>query len=70
VVEADEDYIPRSKSYENKETEIDKDCSTGGGMRKTYKIWVGKTEGKRLLKKPRHRWVDIIRMDIRAIEEP
>jgi hypothetical protein len=29
-----------------------------------YRLLVGKPEGKRLLGKPRHRWVDNIRMDL------
>jgi hypothetical protein len=35
----------------------------GGGIR----ILVGKTEGKRLLGKPRRRWVANIKMDLREI---
>jgi hypothetical protein len=33
-----------------------------GGMRNAYKILVGKTKGKRPLRRPRSRWVDTIRM--------
>jgi hypothetical protein len=32
-----------------------------------YKILVGKSEGKRPLRQPRHRWEDYIKMDIREI---
>jgi hypothetical protein len=32
-----------------------------------YRILVGKTEGKRPLGRPRHRWVDNIKMDHREI---
>jgi hypothetical protein len=32
-----------------------------------YKIFVGKTEGKRPLGRPRRRWNDGIRMDLREI---
>jgi len=32
-----------------------------------YKIFVGKPEGKILLKRPRRRWQDNIRMDLREI---
>jgi hypothetical protein len=35
--------------------------------RKVYKVLVGKTEGKRPLGRPRHRWNDGIRMDLREI---
>jgi hypothetical protein len=37
-----------------------------GDMRNAYKISVGKPEGKRPLRRPRHRWEDI-RMDLREI---
>jgi hypothetical protein len=33
--------------------------------RKLYKVLVGKPEGKRPLGRPRHRWEDGIRMDLR-----
>jgi hypothetical protein len=36
-----------------------------GEERKMYKIWVGKPEGKRPLGRPRRRWEDGIRMDLR-----
>jgi hypothetical protein len=36
-------------------------------MRNTYKILVGKPEGKRPLGRPRRRWEDNIRMDLREI---
>jgi hypothetical protein len=32
-----------------------------------YKVLVGKPEGKRPLGKPRHRWEDGLRMDLREI---
>ena len=32
-----------------------------------YRILVGKPEGKRLLGRPRHRWVDNIRMDLKEV---
>jgi hypothetical protein len=32
-----------------------------------YKILVGKSEGKRPLGRPRRRWDDVIRMDLREI---
>jgi hypothetical protein len=34
---------------------------------KLYKVLVGKPKGKRPLGRPRHRWEDGIRMDIREI---
>jgi hypothetical protein len=35
--------------------------------RKVYKVLVGKPEGKRPLGRPRRRWEDRIRMDLREI---
>jgi hypothetical protein len=39
--------------------------STNGEKRNTYRILVGKPEGKRLLRRPRRRWVDNIKMDLK-----
>jgi hypothetical protein len=36
-----------------------------GGDRKVYKVLVGKPEGKRPLGRPKRRWEDVIRMDLR-----
>jgi hypothetical protein len=36
--------------------------------RNAYKILVGKPEGKRPLGRPRRRWVDNIKIDLREIE--
>jgi hypothetical protein len=38
-----------------------------GEERKLYKVLMGKPEGKRLLGRPRRRWEDGIRMDLREI---
>jgi hypothetical protein len=38
-----------------------------GEYRKVYKVLVGKPVGKRPLGKPRRRWEDGIRMDLRVI---
>jgi hypothetical protein len=38
-----------------------------GEERKVYKVLVGKPEGKRPLGRPKHRWEDGIRMDLRDI---
>jgi hypothetical protein len=35
-----------------------------GEKRNAYRLLVGKPEGKRTLGRPRHRWVDNIRMDL------
>jgi hypothetical protein len=39
-----------------------------GEERKVYKFLVGKPEGKRPLGRPRRRWEDAIRMDLREID--
>jgi hypothetical protein len=38
-----------------------------GKKRNAYRILVGKPEIKRPLERPRHRWVDNIKMDIKEI---
>jgi hypothetical protein len=38
-----------------------------GEEREVYKVLVGKPEGKRPLERPRRRWEDGIRMDLREI---
>jgi hypothetical protein len=43
-------------------------CSTNGEKRKAYRLLVGKSEGKRLLGRPKRRWVDNIRMDLGEVE--
>jgi hypothetical protein len=41
-------------------------CSTNG-EKNSYRILVGKPEGKRPLGRPRRRWEDNVRMDLREI---
>jgi hypothetical protein len=38
-----------------------------GEKRNAYRILVGKSEGRRPLGRPRRRWVDSIKMDLREI---
>jgi hypothetical protein len=38
-----------------------------GEKRNAYRILVGKPEGKRPLGRPRHRWVDNNKIDLRVI---
>jgi hypothetical protein len=42
-------------------------CSTNGEKRNAYRIFVGKPEGKKPLRRRRRRWVDNIKRDIREI---
>jgi hypothetical protein len=42
-------------------------CSTNGEKRDAYRLLVGKPEGKRPLGRPRRRWVDNIRIDLREV---
>jgi hypothetical protein len=39
-----------------------------GAKRNAYRILVESSEGKRPLGRPRHRWVDNIKLDLREIE--
>jgi hypothetical protein len=43
-------------------------CSTNGEKMHAYRLLVGKSEGRKPLGRPRRRWVDNIKMDLRAIE--
>jgi hypothetical protein len=38
-----------------------------GAKRNAWRILVGKPEGKRLLGRPRHRWVNNIKIDLRGM---
>jgi hypothetical protein len=42
-------------------------CSTYGEGRVVYRVLVGKSEGKRPLGRPRHRWEDNVRMDLQEV---
>jgi hypothetical protein len=42
-------------------------CSTNGEKRNVYRILVGKPKGARSLGRPRGRWVDSVKMDLREI---
>jgi hypothetical protein len=42
-------------------------CSTNGGEEECIGVLVGKPGGKRPLGRPRSRWVDSIKMDLREI---
>ena len=38
-----------------------------GERRSVYRFWVGKSEGKRPLERPRIRWKDNIKMDLQKV---
>jgi hypothetical protein len=42
-------------------------CSTNGAKKNAYRILMGKPEGKRPLGRPRRRWVNNIKIDLREI---
>jgi hypothetical protein len=46
---------------------MDMVCSTNGEKRNAYRILVGKPKGNKPLGRPRCRWVDNIKMDLRDI---
>jgi hypothetical protein len=49
------------------EDEMGRACSMNGETRNAYRILVGKAEGKRPLGRPRRKWVDNIKIDLREI---
>jgi hypothetical protein len=55
-------YLPSIK-----EDEIEEACSTNGDMINAYKILFGNLEEKRKLGRPRCRWEDNIKMDLKEI---
>ena len=46
-------------------TELGMTCSTYGAIQKCIRDLVGKLKGKRHLERPRRRWEDNIKMDLR-----
>jgi hypothetical protein len=48
------------------ENEMGRACSTNE-KRNAYRILVGKPEGKRPLRRPRRRWVNNIKIDLREL---
>jgi hypothetical protein len=51
----------------DKEDEMGRACSTNRENRNAYRILVGMAEGKRPLGRPRRRWVDNIKINLREI---
>jgi hypothetical protein len=50
-----------------KEDDVGRTCSTHEGGENVYRILVGTPEGKRPPGRPRRRWKDNIKMDLREI---
>jgi hypothetical protein len=46
---------------------MDRTCGTYGERRGAYRALVGKPEGRRPLGRPRRRWEDNIKMDLREV---
>ena len=46
---------------------MDRTGSTYGAIQKLYKVLAGKPEGKRSLGRPRRRWKENIKMDLREL---
>ena len=43
---------------------MDRACSTYGESRGAYRVLVGKSDGRKPLRRPRRRWEDNIEMDL------
>jgi hypothetical protein len=50
-----------------KEDEVGRICGTHGKWRSVYRVLIERPEGKRPLGRPRHRWEDNIKMDVREM---
>jgi hypothetical protein len=50
-----------------KENEVGRTCGTHEGGERCYRVLVEKHEGKRPLGRPRRRWEDNVKMDLREI---
>jgi hypothetical protein len=46
---------------------MDRECSAYGGKERRVQGLVGKLEGKRQLGRPRRRWKDDIKMDVKEV---
>jgi hypothetical protein len=56
-----------SRNYQVKEDEMCGACGTNGDKWNAYRIMVGMPEGKRPPERPRCRWEDNVKMDLREI---
>jgi hypothetical protein len=50
-----------------KKTEMGRTCGTYGERRGAYSVLVGKLEGRRPLRRPRRKWEDNIKIDLREV---
>jgi hypothetical protein len=60
-------YSPPNIVRMIKEVEMGRICGTYGEGRGVYRVLIGKPEGKRPLGRPKHRWEDNIKLDLREI---
>jgi len=51
-----------------KQNEVGGACCLCGEKKNVYRVFMGKSEGKRLLGKHAHRWEDNIKMDLKEME--
>jgi hypothetical protein len=61
-------FAKYNQNYQVREYEMSRHIARIGEKRNSYKILVGKPEGKNTLGRPRRRWVNNIRMDLGEIE--
>jgi hypothetical protein len=59
--------MPYEMQVQVKEDEIERACNTPGMKRNACRVLVGKPEGKRPLGRPKRRWEDSIKIDLREI---
>jgi hypothetical protein len=59
--------IKHNQNDQVKEDEMGRAYSTTGEKRNAYRVLLGKPEGKRPLERPRQRWVDNIKIDLREM---
>jgi hypothetical protein len=57
-------FAKYNQNNQVEEDEMGGAYSTNGEEWKAYRLWVGKPKGTRTLGRPRHMWVDNIRVDL------
>ena len=61
-------YVTKySLGDEVKKIEMGRACSTHGARRGAHRVLVEKPEGRRIIRKPRHRWEESIKLDLREV---